>query len=169
MMAHLGAQTGGDDLFWPQIVRGFGTVLMFPPHQLAALGPEPKEEVASPSGFFNLTRQLGGSIGVALLTTLLDKREAFHRAVLVEKLASSDPHTVDRLTTLTRGMLAQGMSLRGRAGSGARRGRGSSRRQSAVMAFGDTFWATTVLVLCALPLVLLLGKPAKGAPVMAAH
>ena len=38
MMAHLGAQTGGDDLFWPQIVRGFGTVvLMFLPLQLAAL------------------------------------------------------------------------------------------------------------------------------------
>jgi CheY-like chemotaxis protein len=67
MLAGLSPQTGGDDLFWPLIVRGFGTVLMFMPLQLAALGPIPKKEVAAASGFFNLTRQLGGSIGVALL------------------------------------------------------------------------------------------------------
>jgi DHA2 family multidrug resistance protein len=169
MMAHLSAQTSGEDLYWPQIVRGFGTVLMFLPLQLAALGPVPKEEVSSASGFFNLTRQLGGSIGVALLTTMLDKREAFHRAVLVEKLAASDPHTVDRLQALTQGMLAKGMSLVDAQQHALAMLEGLVRQQGAVMAFGDTFWATTVLVLGALPLVLLLGKPAKGAKLAPAH
>src|SRR5947208_10276630 len=49
-----------------------------------------RSDVAAASGFFNLTRQLGGSIGVALLTTLLAQRQAFHRAVLVEKVGALD-------------------------------------------------------------------------------
>ena len=142
---------------------------MFLPLQLAALGPVPKQEVASASGFFNLTRQLGGSIGVALLTTMLDKREAFHRAVLVEKLGASDPHTVVRLQTLTQGLMAKGMSLVDAQQHALATLEGLVRQQGAVMAFGDTFWATTVLVLGALPLVLLLGKPEKGAKLASAH
>src|SRR5262245_49009200 len=83
-LAQLSPTTGGGDLFWPLLVRSVGTVLMFLPLQLAALGPVPASEVAAASGFFNLTRQLGGSIGVAVLTTLLDERYAFHRAVVSE-------------------------------------------------------------------------------------
>jgi DHA2 family multidrug resistance protein len=169
MMAHLSPQTGADDLFWPQIVRGFGTVLMFLPLQLAALGPVPKEDVAAASGFFNLTRQLGGSIGVALLTTLVDQRSAFHRSVLVEKLAAGDPHVLDRVQATTQAMLSAGASFAEAQARAMALLDGLVQQQSAVMAFGDTFWATTVLVLASLPLVLLLGKPAKGAKVAMGH
>ena len=67
--------TGADaKLFWPLIIRAIGTVLMFLPLNLATLGPIPKKDVSAAAGFFNLTRQLGGSVGVALLTTLLADR-----------------------------------------------------------------------------------------------
>jgi DHA2 family multidrug resistance protein len=169
MMTHLSPQTSGDDLYWPQIVRGFGTVFMFLPLQLAALGPVAKEEVAAASGFFNLTRQLGGSIGVALLTTLVDKREAFHGAVVAEKLAAGDPHTLDRLQTLTQAMLSKGAALADAQSRALALLDGIARQQAAVMAFGDTFGATTVLVLAALPLVLLLGKAQRGMGPIAGH
>jgi DHA2 family multidrug resistance protein len=169
MMVGLTPQTGGDDLFWPLIVRGFGTVLMFMPLQLAALGPIPKKDVASATGFFNLTRQLGGSVGVALLTTVLEKREAFHRAVLVEKLASNDPGTLERVATYTQAMLSKGYSFAEAQARALGLLDGVVNLQSAVQSFGDTFWVTSMLVVAALPLVLLLGKPPKGASAMAAH
>ncbi len=169
MFSLLSPQTGGDELFWPNIVRGFGTVLMFMPLQLAALGSIPKQDVAAAAGFFNLTRQLGGSVGVALLTTLLDKREAFHRAVLTEKLVPSDPHTLERLAAYTQAMLARGFPIDEAKQKALALLDGVVNVQSAVLSFGDTFWATAALILASLPLVLLLGKPAKGASAMPAH
>jgi DHA2 family multidrug resistance protein len=169
MFSALSPQTSDADLFWPNIVRGFGTVLMFMPLQLAALGSLPKKDISAAAGFFNLTRQLGGSIGVALLTTLLDKREAFHRAILVEKLVPNDPHTLDRIAAYTQAMLAAGFPAEAAKQKALAVLDGVVSVQSAVLSFGDTFWATSALILVSLPLVLLLGKPAKGASAMPAH
>jgi hypothetical protein len=63
---------------------------MFLPLSLAAIGPIPRQDVAKATGVFNLTRQLGGSIGVAVLSTVLDHRSAFHRAVLVAHTSVDD-------------------------------------------------------------------------------
>ena len=169
MLVRLSPQTSGEDLFWPLVVRAFGTVLMFLPLQLAAMGPVPKKDIAAATGLFNLTRQLGGSMGVALLTTLLTRREAFHRAVLVEKLVPDDPSTIGRLAAYTQGMLANGSAL------GDARDKAHAlldtlvNQQAAVMSFGDTFWAVAALVVVTLPLVLLLGKPQAGAKVEMGH
>ena len=167
MFSVLSPQTGGDDLFWPNIVRGFGTVLMFMPLQLAALGAIAKKDISAAAGFFNLTRQLGGSIGVALLTTLLDKREAFHRAVLAEKIVPNDPHTLERVAAYTQAMLARGFPLEEAKQKAMALLDGIVNMQAAVLSFGDTFAATSALLFLALPLVFLLGKPPKGAEAMA--
>ncbi|MET0344052.1 MAG: DHA2 family efflux MFS transporter permease subunit [Polyangiales bacterium] len=169
MMTSLSPQTGEDDLFWPLLVRAGGTVMMFLPLSLATLGPIPRSEVAAASGFYNLTRQLGGSIGVALLSTLLTQREAFHRAVLVEKLGASDPMVLERVSATTQAFIAKGMTFSdARAGALASLD-GIVNQQSAVLSFADTFWAVGALVVVCLPLVLLLGKPARDAKVELAH
>ena len=169
MLVRLSPQTSGDDLFWPLVVRALGTVLMFLPLQLAAMGPVPKKDIAAATGLFNLTRQLGGSVGVALLTTLLTRRQAFHRSVLVEKLASSDPSTLDRVAAYTQAMLAKGFSLADARDKAHALLDAVVSQQSAVMSFGDTFWATAALIVVTLPLVLLLGKPQAGAKVEIGH
>jgi DHA2 family multidrug resistance protein len=169
MLSHLGPNTGYDDLQPALIVRSFGTVFMFLPLSLAAIGPIPKEDVAAASGLYNLTRQLGGSIGVALLTMLLDKRGAFHRAVLSEKMGASDPATLERVGTIARAMMARGSDAIEAHGRALTILAGSVKKQAAILAFADTFWATAVLIVCTLPLVLLLGKPAKGAKPVADH
>lgn len=169
MLANLSPQTGSGDLFWPLIVRAFGTVFMFLPLSLTTIGPIPKEDVAAASGFYNLTRQLGGSIGVALLTTILDKRNAFHYAVLSEKLVSNDPRTLQRYQMYTQAMLAKGVDLVTAKQQALMLLSGSVRRQAAVMSFGDTFWLTAALVLFSMPLIFLLGKPPKGAKVASDH
>ena len=169
MLERLSPMTGGDDLFWPLIVRAFGTVLMFLPLQLAAMGQIPKKEIAAATGIFNLTRQLGGSVGVALLTTLLTRREAFHRNVIVEKLASNDPSTLDRIAAYAQSMLAKGFSFDDAQHKAHAMLDGIVNQQAAVMSFGDTFWATAALIVVTLPLVFLLGRPQAGAKVEMGH
>ncbi len=168
-LGQLSPQTGGDDLFWPLIVRGLATVLMFLPLQLAAFAPIPKEEIAAATGIFALTRQLGGATGVALLTVLLEKRSAFHLAVLNEKLVANDPGVLERLNALTRGMLANGVPLNEAKLRALAMLDGTVKQQALVMAFADTFWATAALILVFLPLVFLLGKPSKDAAVEVGH
>lgn len=169
LLTDLTPETGADALFWPLLVRAAGTVLMFLPLNLATLGPIPRNEIAAAAGFFNLTRQLGGSIGVALLSTLLTQREAFHRAVLVEHVGASDPMTLARVDTLTRGLLARGFEPARAHEAALAVLDGAVTQQAAVLSFADTFWATAALVLCCLPLVLLLGKPTSAAEIPTGH
>jgi DHA2 family multidrug resistance protein len=153
----LTTQTGADDFFWPLIIRGAGTVMMFLPLNLAAIGPIPKKDIAKATGFFSLTRQLGGSVGVALLATVLAQREAFHHTVLAEKLVATDPNVLARLAGLEAKLgHAAALKLLGQ----------SVDVQAAVLSFNDTFWLTAALFIGALPLVLLLGKKA-AAPALA--
>jgi DHA2 family multidrug resistance protein len=166
-LSSLSAQTGVDDLFWPLIIRAVGTVCMFLPLNMATLGPIPKKDISAATGFFNLTRQLGGSVGVALLTLLLTHRQAFHRSVLVEKLTLSDPNMLERLNQLTAAFVAKGAVLNEARMRALAVLDATVNREAAVMSFSDTFWATAVLIMVFLPLIALLDKPAKGVQVEA--
>jgi DHA2 family multidrug resistance protein len=169
LLAQLSVQTGSGDLFWPLNVRSMGTVMMFLPLQLSAIGPIPKRDVAAATGFFNLTRQLGGSIGVALLATLLARREAYHREVLVSNLSASAGATLERWSLYTQAMLAKGFPLAEAKQKALAMLDGVVGQQAAILSFNDTFWATAVLIVVSLPLVLLLGKPAQGMSASAGH
>ena len=168
-LASITPQTGPDDLFWPLVERGGFSVLMFLPLSLATLGPLPKQDVSAGSGFYNLTRQLGGSVGIAVLTTLLDRRESFHRARLVEHVSAYDPETNQRLDSLTGALQSQGID----PVTAHQKALGlldqSVNLQSAVMSFSDIFWFVGMVFLCSLPLLLFLGKGGAGAKAPAAH
>jgi MFS transporter, DHA2 family, multidrug resistance protein len=161
--------SGEDDLFWPLIIRAAGTTMMFLPLNLATLGSIPKHEVGAAAGFFNLTRQLGGSIGVALLATLLSQRQAFHRSVLVEKLGATDPQVMARVDALTQGFMAHGVDATRAHGQALGLLDQMVSMQASVMSFADTFFATALLVLLSLPLVFLLRKPASNAKLEMGH
>jgi DHA2 family multidrug resistance protein len=162
-LTRLSPLTGEGDLFVPLIVRAIGTSFMFLPLNLASIGPIPKRDLSKATAFFNLTRQLGGSLGVAVLSTVLDHRSAFHRAVLVGHVSVDDPRTLDRLKLLTAGFQRAGATYQVAHDRALWVLNAAINQQAAVMSFGDTFWITAALVLAFLPLVVLLGKP-SGAP-----
>ncbi|MBO3458605.1 DHA2 family efflux MFS transporter permease subunit [Aetokthonos hydrillicola Thurmond2011] len=162
-------QTGTDDLFWPLIWRGAVTVLMFLPLSLASLSPLPKEDISAGSGFYNLTRQLGGSVGIALLTTLLEQREAYHRSILVSHVTPYNLLTNQRLDILThlfesRGMDANTAHLQALTVIDL-----TINQQSAVLSFADIFRVVGVVFFCSLPLLLFLGKGGSGGKAPSAH
>ena len=149
--------------------RSFEKVMMFLSLNMATLGPLPKKDVGAAAGFFSLTRQLGGSIGVALLTTLLAQRQTYHRAILAAHIGASDQGVIDRLRLLTAGFASKRYDLASTNALAVKAVDGAVSLQAAVMSFGDTFWVTGVLFVCSLPLVLLLGKAKSGGASMAAH
>jgi DHA2 family multidrug resistance protein len=168
-LGRLSPETGEAQLFWPLIVRSVGTVLMFLPLTLSAIGPIPREDVAAATGFFNLTRQLGGSVGVAFLSTILDRRVAFHRGALVAHLSDADPRTLERVAQLSHLYTSHGASESVAHAQALSTLDGLVQRQASVLGFNDTFYVVALLVLVFLPLVMLLGKPKSGASVAGAH
>ncbi|MBD0337467.1 MAG: DHA2 family efflux MFS transporter permease subunit [Cyanobacteria bacterium Co-bin13] len=164
-LAHINPGTGSEALFWPLLWRGVSVVMMFLPLSLATLGSLPKADIPAGSGFYNLTRQLGGSIGIALLATVLDRRHTFHRAVLSEHITIYDPQTQERLNALTGAMQSQGFDAATAHQQALSLLSQTLDGQAMMLAFEDLFWVVGLIFLVTLPLVLLLGKGSKGAAV----
>ena len=90
------------ELLWPQIFRGVGLMLAMVPINNLALGTMPPHKIKNASGLFNLMRNLGGAVGLALINTLLDKRMDLHLERLREsvtwgrRVAVDDARSNDR-------------------------------------------------------------------------
>jgi len=168
-LSTINPDTGANNLFWPLVWRGLGSVMMFLPLSIATLGSLPRHDVPAASGFYNLTRQLGGSLGVAILTTLLSRREAVHRAVLVENISQYRQAAVDRLN----GMIAFFQSRGADIHTAQTKAMASLDQvvsgQVAVRAFADLFLYVGVAFILTLPLLLLLSKGGAKAPPSDAH
>lgn len=163
MLMTLNPNTGVNQLFWPLIIRGLGGVLIFMPLSIATLGPLAKRDIAAGSGFYSLTRQLGSSIGIALITTMLARREAVHRSVLVEKITAFRPPAIDRIHALTNSFTAHGADP-----TSAQRAALSAvdriiTGQATLMSYDDLFFYVALLFVVSLPLILLLGGKPTGA------
>jgi DHA2 family multidrug resistance protein len=103
--------SGSADFFWPLVLRGIGLGLLFVPLTNLALADLPMEKIPNGTGLFNLTRQLGGSIGIALAATALTRFRALARGDLLARVTGFDPAVRERLDQLTQGFQARGMPL----------------------------------------------------------
>lgn len=162
-LSHITPLTGPEHLFWPLIIRGFGTVMMFLPMSMAALGSIPVKDVAKATGLYNLTRQLGGSLSIAILTTMLSSRQAFHRGVLIEKVSATDPNVLARIQGMATAFVAKGFDAVEAKRKAVFLLDASVSMQAAVLSFGDTFTMTACVFLGILPLLFLLGGKTKAA------
>jgi DHA2 family multidrug resistance protein len=160
----LNTDTGADQLFWPLIWRGFATVLMFFPLSLATLGPIPKNDVSSASGFFSLTRQLGGSIGIAGITTLVAKQQFVHRSQLVYDVSDLNPAYQPRLdanTSYLQTLSGDSVHIHNQALSLLDQ---ALNLQSSLLSYRDVFYFVAAIFVVTLPLILLLGQRPTPAP-----
>ncbi len=143
---------------------------MFLPLTLAMLSPFPKADIPAGTGFYNLTsnlaRQLGGSIDIAILATVLDRREAFHRAVLSDSISLYNGPTQSRMQAMTSAMQSQGADATTAHQQALALLSQTVDLQATLLAFEDMFRIVGWVFICCLPLVLLLGKgktkPAPG-------
>ncbi|MEK7952056.1 DHA2 family efflux MFS transporter permease subunit [Luteolibacter soli] len=162
MLHDINPSTGAAQIFWPLVIRGMGSVLIFMPLSMATLGPLAKKDIAAGSGLYSLTRQLGSSIGVALITTLLARQEAGHRAVLVERISEFRPAFVDRLQALTSHFSAQGMDATAAHDQAMKLIDRVVSGQAMLVSFSDLFIGVGALFIVSLPIILLLGGKKAG-------
>ena len=100
------------ELFWPQVFRGVGLMMAMIPINNIALGTLPLERVKNASGLFNLTRNLGGAVGLAALTTILNDRTDLHLARLHEAVTWARKPTLEMLDNLTARFSSYGSDAR---------------------------------------------------------
>jgi MFS transporter, DHA2 family, multidrug resistance protein len=160
MNAALTNLTGYDQLRLTQFVRALGMPLVIVPITTLATGQLEAEHAGSASALFNMFRNLGGSIGIALLATQLDWREKLHSLRLGEGVTAFSTAVDERLTALAQGFVARGAETVGAAGQALGALAATVRREAYVMAYSDCFFSLGALLLT-MCLVVWLCQPAK--------
>ena len=161
MLSRLTLDAGAGDMFWPLIWRGTGLGLIFVPLTNATMADVATERLAQGTGMFNLTRQLGGSLGIAVMATLLGRFAAQNRAALVSNLASADAGSTARLAMLTQGLVAKGASLLAAKQQALALLDRQVMVQANVLAFSRIYLLSGLLLCAALPLLFLF-RTGKG-------
>ncbi len=165
MMSELDGRAGASDLLVPQILRGIGMAFCFLPLSVAAVARVPREQMGQATGLFNLTRSLGGSLGIAWLASLMNSFRAQHQADLVGQVSSYSEVLRGELA----GLGAMAASVDG-DGMAVRMLYGRVMRASAELAFRDMYLTIVTLFLVCLPLLLLLRRAGRRPAVaVAAH
>ena len=89
--AELNLNAGYWDIFWPQFFQGASLALLFVPLTTITMDPIPKEEMGNATSIFNLMRNLGGSVGIAVATTFLERRQQVHTNMLGANVTVLNP------------------------------------------------------------------------------
>lgn len=159
MNVHMTVNYASDQLFWPNIVRAVGQAMVFTPLSAIATSGIEQENAGSASALFNMMRNLGGAIGIAVLQTFLTKREQYHSNVMVQSVSLFEQATRERIDHLTAYFLSHGVTDQAMAAHKAVAAIALRVRQQAnIMAFSDTFFFLGIALIVALAATLLLKK-----------
>jgi DHA2 family multidrug resistance protein len=157
-LSRITALSGASDFFWPLIMRGVGLGLMFVPLTTITLAELSPKELPQGTGLYNFFRQLGGSFGIAGISTLIIRFTAENRANLVQHISLSDPATLARLQALTHGFMRRSVDF----WTAQRRALavidGEVMRQASVIAYSRVYVLSALIILLLIPLLLLVRR-----------
>jgi DHA2 family multidrug resistance protein len=146
--------TGKDAFFNMLLVRGIGLGLLFVPITTLALSTLKGREIGEGAAFTGMMRQLGGSFGVAVITTFMARQNMLHRNDLVSKLDVNNPAVQQRVEGLQRTFMAKGMTADAALNSGYKMLDFSVTKQAQVLSYMDVFLYLGVMFLICVPFVL---------------
>lgn len=147
--------SGEGDFYLPLIIRGMGLSLLFVPLTALALGSLSPENIAQGTGLNNMMRQLGGSFGVALVTTYIHRSQAEHRNALLTNINEYNPAFNERFQSLYNNLLSKGFDA-GKAKALAMKAiDGTILKQTYLMTYTDTFWFIGAFFVICIPLLYL--------------
>ncbi len=153
--------TGKDAFFWMLIVRGMGLGLLFIPITTLALSTLKGKEIGQGASFTGMMRQLGGSFGVASITTFMARRHELYRSNLVSKLDTNSPLVQDRVHGMQQGFIAKGSSPEVALKQAYMALEGMVYKQASVLSYMDVFLYLGILFLLCIPFILFV-KEKKG-------
>ncbi|WP_323122381.1 MDR family MFS transporter [Burkholderia alba] len=164
----LTAQSVGHDFIWSQLIRGAAQMLAMMPLNQASMSAVAREDSGDAAGLYNMARNLGGSVGLAIIGTVIDRRTAFHAAMIRESVTANSLLGQDRLAANAAGWFAQ----TGDMAYAKMRALGQFalqiQQQAVVMTYSETFYLLGLALLACVPLALLLKTPRGPQPTTSA-
>jgi DHA2 family multidrug resistance protein len=160
-MSHFNLSLDFRTAMWSRVVQSTGLAFLFVPISAAAFAYIPKERTNYATGLFNLARNIGGSSGIATVTTLLARRSQFHQSVLASQVTPYNPayrETIERTTAM---LQSHGSSAPDASVQAHGLLYGMVQRQSSMLAFADAFWIMAALFIVIVPLMFLMRGPPK--------
>jgi MFS transporter, DHA2 family, multidrug resistance protein len=155
--SHLNLNAGYWDIFWPQLTQGAAMAFMFIPLMASSMSGIAKEKMGNATSIYNLMRNIGGSFGIACMTTFLARRQQVHQNQLISHITPMDIRTQE---------MAQGLQTWFRmhapisAYDAMHKSLGAIylmvQQQAAMLSFIEAFWVMGIIFWCMLPLLLLL-------------
>ena len=166
---HLTAQSVGHDFFWSQLVRGAGQMLAMMPLNQASMAAVSREDSGDAAGIYNMARNLGGSIGLAIIGTVIDRRNNFHVAAIRESLTANSVLGQERIAANAASWFARTGDMAYSQMRALGQLAAQIQQQAMVMTFSEVFYLLGIALLCCVPLALLLRTPRHHAPASEAH
>lgn len=167
-LGQVNLQAGYWNFFWPQFVQGLSLALLFVPLTTITMDPIPRERMGNATSLFNVMRNIGGSIGIAITGTLLARHQQAHINLLgahVDALNPTAQALIDRLRGSFIAGGADAVTATQRAYAALF---GMVQRQASMVSFVEIFRLLGFVFLLMIPLVLLMKRPSGRSP-MASH
>jgi DHA2 family multidrug resistance protein len=153
---------------WARTIQALGMAFLFVPVNTVAFSSVKPEKLGYATGLMNLFRNIGGSGGIAMVTTIVARRQQFHQEVLVSHLTPLDGGLMPTLDGMAANLVAHGSTSADAAIQAPGMLYGLVQKQAAMLAVADTFWILALVFLALIPLVLCLRTttPHRGAVMM---
>jgi DHA2 family multidrug resistance protein len=164
----LTAQSVGHDFYASQFLRGVGQMLAMMPLNQASMSAVSREEAGDAAGLYNMARNLGGSVGLALLGVYIDRRNAFHEAFIRESVTANSTIGQDHIAASAAGFIAQHGDKAVANQQALGQLAGQMQQQASVITFSETFYVLGIALLLCVPLAFFLKKTAQT-PAPAGH
>jgi DHA2 family multidrug resistance protein len=158
-LSGLNLNAGYYDILWPQVLQGVALSFLFIPLMAASMSRIAKEKMGNATSIFNLMRNIGGSTGIAVMTTFLARRNQVHHHHLIANITPGDVHTREMLEGMRVWFFTHGADNYTASRKALAALYGLVRRHAAMLSFVEAFWVMGVLFLIMLPFVALLRNP----------
>jgi len=168
MLGRLNLDVAMRDVVWPNVIAGVAMGFIFVPLTTLAVGNLRNEQIGNATGIYNLVRNLGGSAGIAMVTTLLARGAQAHQAALVRNVTPYDPESQQWLAEVTAALSAQSGPATA-AEQAQQLLYAIVHQQAMLLAFVDSFRLLSLMCLGCIALVWLFRKTAAGAPSVGVH
>jgi len=145
-------------LAWPRLIQGIGMGCIFVPLQMLALASVPISQLPNATALFSVVRNVGGSAGVAISTTLLSRRAQTHQSALVAHVNIWDPETAERLRQWTDHFVSRGADTVTAGRQAVAMLYRETQLQAQVLAFMDDFRVLAVMYAALVVLVILMRR-----------
>jgi MFS transporter, DHA2 family, multidrug resistance protein len=168
-LSQLNLQAGYWDIFWPQLIQGVGMSLLFVPLTTVAMDPIPREKMGYATSLFNLMRNIGGSIGIAITGTMLSRNQQSTTSMLGNNVTAYDPASQAMFAQMRAAFMAAGNDVVTATDRAYAALFGAVQRQASMVSFVGLFQLLGFLFLALIPLVLLMKRPKRGGAAVGAH